>query len=67
MLEFYKQKAEDESLSEKERENYRKAYADLARRGGLADLKTKVAKENARDAERAEVEDESCGSGGCKI
>ena len=67
MLEFYKQKAEDENISEKERAVYREAYNKLARRGGLEELKKEVAEQNARDAQKAEVEDESCSGGGCKI
>lgn len=67
MLDFYKRKAEDTTLSEKERKTYRDMYNRLARDGGLEELKAQVAEENAREAEKAEVEDSDCAGGSCKI
>ena len=67
MLNFYKQKSEDQTLPLSERNTYAEMYAKLARKGGLEEAKKKVAEENARDAQMAEVEDDSCSGGACKI
>lgn len=69
MLEFYKSKMYDETLSEEEREVYSKMYAKMSGRTDEEAAEERAQIEAERQAEIAAVgiEEDDCAGGGCKI
>jgi hypothetical protein len=67
MLEFYKQKMNDESLDAGERAVYAEMYEKMASKEEAAKLKAEIETQRQKDLAAAEKEDEGCEGGGCKI
>jgi hypothetical protein len=65
MIEFYKKMAEDLTISEEERENYRKMYEKMIKKDGIEELKAKLKEDAEKDLAMAEKDDDDCA--GCKI
>lgn len=67
MFEFYQKKANDMSLPEPEREQYAKMAKAMMNKEEADELKKKIKAEQEEEAKLAEVEDEGCAGGACKI
>lgn len=67
MIDYYRAKANDMSLSESERANYARQVAMMESKAAMEEQKRRIKEQQAFDLALAELEDEGCAGGACKI
>ncbi len=67
MIDFYRTKANDMSLPESERETYAKQVAMMESKSAMEEQKRIIKEQREFDLALAELEDEGCSGGACRI
>ena len=67
MIDYYRAKANDMSLSEFERANYARQVQLMEDKAAMEEQKRRVKEQQAFDRALAELEDDGCSGGACKI
>lgn len=67
MINYYRAKANDMSLSEFERANYARQVAMMESKEAMLEEQRRIKEQQDFDLELAELEDEGCAGGSCKI
>ena len=67
MIDYYRAKANDTSISESERANYSRQVRFMESKAAMEEQKRRIKEQQAFDLALAELEDEVCSSGACRI
>ena len=67
MIDYYRTKANDMSLPESERANYARQVRLMEDKADIEEQKRRIKEQQACDLSLAEIEDEGCSSGACRI
>lgn len=67
MIDYYRAKASDMSLPESERANYAKQVAMMECKEAVEEQKRRIKEQREFDLALAEIEDEGCSGGACRI
>lgn len=67
MIDYYRTKANDMSLPESERANYARQVRFMESKAAMEEQKRRIKEQQAFDLALAELEDEGCSGGACRI